>query len=224
MTNGINSALPHSAYHEPLTPDQAAMLLIDHQTGLMLGCQTLDMQTLRNNVVGLAKVAKLFKIPTLLTFGGANRPGKGVNGPLIPELPEVLPDAQIIDRVMINAWNDSNVVEWVKQTGRKKLIMAGISTDVCLAYPAISAVADGYDVYAVIDASGTWDKTVEMCAMLRMQQAGIIISNWVSIAAKLQKDWTAPSAKDYADIFSKHLAFFNFLVDNLEANGVKVAM
>lgn len=112
MINGSNSALPHSAYHEPLTPDEAAMILIDYQTGLMLGCQTLDMQTLRNNIVGLAKVAKLFKIPTLLTLGGANRPGKGLNGPLLPELPSVLPDAPIIERVTINSWNDSRVVEW----------------------------------------------------------------------------------------------------------------
>lgn len=147
-----------------------------------------------------------------------------MNGPLLPELPSVLPDAPIIERVTINSWNDSRVVEWAKQTGRKKLIVAGISTDVCLAYPAIAAVADGYDVYAVIDASGTWDKTVELCAMLRMQQAGVIISNWVSIAAELQKDWTAPSAKDYADIFGKHLAFFNFLVGNLETNGVKLEL
>ncbi|BAZ65512.1 MAG: hydrolase [Pelatocladus maniniholoensis HA4357-MV3] len=202
-----------SCFYEQLTPDNAAMLLIDHQVGtLLFGISDIDPVNLKNNALYLAEVAELFNLPTILTTSNPNGP----NGPLFPELIEKLPDSPIIDRVIINAWNDPNFVAAVEKTGRQKLIMAGVTTDVCLAFPAISAVGAGYDVYAVIDASGTWNETAQRAAIARMTQAGVKCVNTIAVAAELQKDWTLPSAPGMGKIFAERLPSFGFVLAGLE--------
>lgn len=200
-------------FYEQLTPDNAAMLLIDHQVGTMsLGITDIDPVNLKNNTLYLAEVAKLFSLPTLLTTSNPNGP----NGPLFAELVQSLPQVPIIDRVIINAWNDPNFVKSVEQMNRPKLIMAGVTTDVCLAFPAISAVGAGYDVYAVIDASGTWNMTTQQAAIARMTQAGVKCVNTIAVAAELQRDWTLPTAPGMGDIFARRLPHFGYILTQLE--------
>jgi nicotinamidase-related amidase len=199
----------NATFFEQLTSANAAMLLIDHQVGTMLfGVTDIDPVNLKNNVLYLAEVAKLFNLPTILTTSNP----KGPNGILFPELVESLPDVHVINRVIINAWNDPAFVHAVEQTERTKLIMAGVTTDVCLAFPAISAVGAGYDVYAVIDASGTWNQTTQHAAVARMTQAGVKCVNTIAIAAELQKDWTLSSAPRMGQIFTERLPNFSYVL------------
>lgn len=187
-----------STSHDVLTPDNAAMLLIDHQVGLLQCVRTQDPVNLKNNILALAKLAKIFNFPVVLTSSGAK---VTPNGPLMPELVEMFPGNEVIDRTLVNAWHDPAFVGAVERTGRKKLIMAAISTDVCLTFPALSAVKAGYDVYAVVDASGTWDSLSEQAALLRMSSAGVTTIGWVAVAAELQTDWARPTA----GAFGQHL-------------------
>lgn len=123
-----------------------------------------------NNLVALVKLGKLFKLPTVITTSAANGP----NGPVMPQITQLMPDAKVVHRPgEINAWANSEFVDAVAKTGRKKVLVAGISTEVCVAFVALSAIQAGYDVYAVIDASGTWSKLVQEVAVARMVQAGI---------------------------------------------------
>lgn len=202
-------------YLERLTPDNSAMLLIDHQTGTMLGVQDIKLSDFRSNVLALANTAKVHGLPTVLTASYA----EGPNGPLMPELLEMFPESPVIYRPgMINSWDDPRFVAAVEATGRKKLIMAGVTTDVCLMFPAISALAAGYDVYAVYDASGCWDMMSELASILRLNQAGAITCNWAVIAAELQSDWRRPSAPGtLTKVFHDHLPFYGMLQNNQEA-------
>lgn len=203
----------NSRFYEQLTPNNAAMLLIDHQVGTMsFGVTDIDAVTLKNNALFLAEIAKLFNLPTLLTTSNPN----GANGPIFPELIQCLPDVPIVDRVIINAWNDPNFVAAVERLQRKKLIMAGVTTDVCLTFPAISAVNAGYDVYAVIDASGTWSETAQRAAIARMTQAGVKCINTIAIAAELQKDWSLPTAPAMGAIFAQRLPNFGYIFAGLQ--------
>jgi len=206
MSNATNG---NSAFYEQLAPDNAAMLLIDHQAGLFLGVHSIDQQILKNNTIALAKTAKVFDLPTVLFTSSRNGP----NGPTIPELIELFPDKEIIDRSPINLWNDTKCRAAVEQLGRKKLIMAGITTDVCVTFPAIAAVASGYDVYAVIDASGTWTDTVEMTSMLRMIQAGVMVTNWIAVAAELKQDEEKPATPAMNQVFGERMGLYDFLSD-----------
>lgn len=197
-----------------LNPENAALVLIDHQTGISLGIRTMAAETFKNNALALAKVGKIFDLPTILTASQESGP----NGPIMPELIDLLPDAKIVRRKgQINAWDDPNFREAVAGTGRKKLIMAGVSTDVCLLFPAISAVSEGYDVYTVLDSSGTWSDIIEQATMLRLSQAGCKTTNWVSVAAELQKDWRNPPGGQLASLFNEHLTFYGNLIQNFKA-------
>ena len=199
------------SYLEPLTADNAAMLLIDHQTGTMLGVQDIRLDQFRSNVLALAKTAKAHSLPTVLTASYA----EGPNGPLMPELLELLPDAPVIYRPgPINAFTDPEFVKAVEATGRKKLIMAGVTTDVCLYFPVMSALAAGYEVWAVYDASGCWDLMSELTSCMRMSQAGAIVCNWAVVCAMLQWDWRTESAPGTLDIFHEHLPFYGMLANN----------
>ncbi len=199
-------------YLERLTADNAALLMIDHQTGTMLGVQDIKLSDFRSNVLALASAGKVHKLPTVLTASYA----EGPNGPLMPELLEMFPEAPVIYRPgPINSWDDPEFVKAVEATGRRKLVMAGVTTDVCLMFPAISALAAGYDVYAVYDASGCWDQMSEMCSIIRLTQAGAICCNWAVIAAELQSDWRRPTAQGTLDqVFGGHLPFYGFLKNN----------
>src|SRR6266481_9963508 len=172
-----------SRYHERLTSDNAALLLIDHQVGLFTGVRDIPVAELKHNVVALAKAAKVLGVPLIVT---ATSPEMW--GPTIPELTEALPGISIISRTSVNAFDEPRFAKAVEATGRKKLIIAGVSTEVCLALPAIFATGIGYDAYAVIDASGTFSETKRITGLLRMVQAGVILSDYSTVAVEMLKD------------------------------------
>ena len=198
---------------EKLTPANAAMLLIDHQVGTMnFGITDIDALHLKNRTLWLAGAAKAFKLPIFLTTSNA----QGANGPLFPELTEALPDVPVINRVIINAWDDPHFKGAVEKTGRKKLIIAGVTADVCLTFPAISAARDGYDVYAVMDASGTVSEQALYAAMFRMNQAGVKVANTNMVIAELLADWSSPYGGPLAELYAKHLPNFGFIAAQLK--------
>jgi nicotinamidase-related amidase len=180
---------PAPARHERLTRDNAVLLIVDHQVGLYTGVRDIDTLQLKHNIVGLTNAALALKVPVILTTTTEK-----MWGPLIPELQQALPGVQRIERTTVNAWDDPRVVAAVKATGRRKLIITGISTDVCLAFPAMSAVAEGYSAYAVIDASGSFTKEQSDLGVLRMQQAGVIPVGYSTVAVEMLADNASPEA------------------------------
>jgi nicotinamidase-related amidase len=178
-------------YQERLTSDNAALLLIDHQVGLFTGVRDIPVAELKHNVVALAKAAKVLGVPTIVT---ATSPEMW--GPIIPELTEALHGIAIIARTTVNAFDDDRFAKAVEAAGRKKLIIAGVSTEVCLALPAIHATGVGYDAYGVIDASGTFSETKRVTGLLRMVQAGVIVTDYATVAVEILKDNASPKAGD----------------------------
>ncbi|KTT49485.1 hypothetical protein SB11R_11125 [Pseudomonas oryzihabitans] len=169
-----------------LDKNDAVVLLIDHQAGLISLVQDFTPSDFKNNVLALANSAKFFGLPAILTTSFE----QGPNGPLVPELIELFPEAPYIARPgQINAWDNQDFVAAIKATGRKQLIIAGVVTDVCVAFPALAAIAEGFDVFVVTDASGTFDKTVQQAAWARMSAAGVQLMNWFSVACELHRDW-----------------------------------
>ena len=169
-----------------LSVDNAAVLLIDHQAGLLSLVRDFSPDEFKNSVLALADCAKFFKLPVILTTSFEDGP----NGPIVPELKAMFPDAPFIPRPgQINAWDNEDFVKAVKATGRSKLIIAGVVTDVCVAFPTLSALQEGFDVYVCIDASGTFNQAVRDAAMMRMTQAGAKMINWFAVAGELHRDW-----------------------------------
>jgi nicotinamidase-related amidase len=167
-----------------LTPENCALILIDHQAFQFAGLRSHDTQTVINNVVGLARGARAFGVPTLFSTVVEER-----GGHLLKQLQEVFPDQKPIDRTTINTWEDPRVIEWVEKSGRRKIVMAGLWTEICLAMPVIQAVGEGYDVYFVTDASGGVSLEAHEMAIHRMVQAGAVPITWGVFAAELQRDW-----------------------------------
>jgi len=167
-----------------LTPDNCVLILIDHQPFQFAGLRSHDTQSIINNVVGLAKSAKMFRVPTLLTTV-LERQG----GYLLKPLQDVFPEQKPIDRTFINTWEDARVIDWVKKMGRKKIVMAALWTEICLAMPAIQALGEGYEVYIVTDASGGVSLEAHEMAIQRMVQAGAVPITWTVLGAELQRDW-----------------------------------
>ncbi len=178
-------------YQERLTSNNAALFLIDHQVGLFTGVRDIPIAELKHNVVALAKAARVLGVLVIVT---ATSPEMW--GPVIPELTEALPGVPIIARTTVNAFDDARFAKAVEATGRKKLIIAGVSTEVCLAFPAIHATGLGYDAYAVIDASGTFSETKRITGLLRMVQAGVIVTDYATVAVEMLKDNASPKAGD----------------------------
>jgi nicotinamidase-related amidase len=175
-----------STQYNRLDKNNAAALLVDHQTGLFSLVRDYGANDFKNNVLASASTAKFFDLPTVLTTSFE----QGPNGPLMPELKEMFPDAPYIARPgQINAWDNEDFVKAVEATGRKQLIIAGIVTDVCVAFCALSAIEAGYDVYVVTDASGTFDESCRYAAWDRMSRAGVQLVNWFSVACELHRDW-----------------------------------
>ncbi len=143
-----------SRAYQRLTPETAVLLLIDHQSGLVSGVRDLAPDEVRHNVVAFARAARVLRVPVVLTSTAPM-----MWGPTLPELTEALPGVENIERSFINAWDEPRIRDAVTRTGRQKLLIGGITTHVCLAFPAMSAVADGYDVYALWDASGTLERS-----------------------------------------------------------------
>lgn len=167
-----------------LTPTNCALILIDHQPFQFAGLRSHDTQTIINNVVGLAKAAKIFGVPTLLSTVVEDK-----GGHLIKQLQDVFPEQKPIDRTFINTWEDERVVAWVRRTGRKKIVMAALWTEICLAMPVIQALGEGYEVYIVTDASGGVSVEAHEMAIQRMVQAGAVPITWTVFGSELQRDW-----------------------------------
>jgi nicotinamidase-related amidase len=181
-----------------LTPDDHALLLIDHQYLQLLALRSHSSETVVNNTTFLAKAAKLFHVPTLLTTAFAERQE------LFQEVQAVFPDQQPIDRTGLNSWDDPRVTDWVKATGKKKLVMAGLWTEVCLSLPVIDALADGYEVYIVTDASGGGSTEGHERGVQRMIQAGAQPLTTIAYVSELQRDWARPTADEVAKLFAEH--------------------
>ncbi len=167
-----------------LTPDESVLLLIDHQPFQFANLHSHEPTMVINNVVSLAKIAKVFGVPTILTTVVEER-----GGYLLQGLQDVFPDKKPINRTFINTWEDRRVVEAVKATGRKKLIIAGLWTEICVAMPAIHALNDGYTVYAVTDASGGTTREAHDMAVQRMVQSGVVPITSGVVMAEFQRDW-----------------------------------
>lgn len=203
-----------TVFAERLTPDNAVLTLIDHQTGLLVGCRDQDVTVLKSNIHGLVSMAKILELPAVIT---ASVP-EGPNGPIMPEILEVLDSTTVVKRKgEINAWDSPEYKKAIEATGRKKIIMAGIVTDVCLMFPAISAVAEGYDVYAVVDASGTWNETIQRAAMHRMTQAGVKVSTWASVLAEIMNDWRSPKGQELGQVLGSHLTSYGWVINSFFA-------
>lgn len=197
-----------------ITPQNSAVLFIDHQTGLCNGVTTQNPTEFKANVIGLAKVARIFGLPAVITTSAEDGP----NGPFLPEVRTLLPDAKVVARPgEINSWDNADFVDAVKATGRKKLLVAGVSTEVCVAFVALSAVRAGYEVYAVIDASGSWNKLVEETAIKRMVQSGVQPVTLIGVGAELQGDWRNPTAEQFGPWMSENLPFYGNLIGSFMA-------
>jgi nicotinamidase-related amidase len=196
-----------------LNPDDTALVLIDHQSGLMQMANDFPPAEFRNNVLALAKIGIAFGLPTVITSSAEDGP----NGPIIPQILELHSDVKIVRRQgEISAWDNKEFVAAVEKTGRKKLVMAGVTMDVCLAFPAMQAVDAGYQVYGVIDASGAYDVSTQQLAVQRMLGAGIICVNWIAVGAELQRDWriAAVDGKGLGNIFHGHFMPYSMLIDS----------
>ncbi|HEU0009599.1 MAG TPA: isochorismatase family protein [Verrucomicrobiae bacterium] len=185
-----------------IDPDDAVMLLVDHQSGLFQLVRDIELPVLRSNVTALAKVARLAKIPTFTTASVPDGP----NGPLIPEIHQHNPDAVYIPRTgQINAWDNPAWVQAIAKTKRKTLIIAGTLTSVCMAFPTLSALAAGYKVFTVIDASGNWSKMATDLTLARVVQAGAMPIDTYAVLAELMSTWNRPDAMEFAAVMVDHL-------------------
>ena len=198
-----------------LSKEEAVCLLVDHQSGLISLVQDFSPGEFKNNVLALADVAKFFELPTILTTSFEDGP----NGPIVPELKETFPNAPFIARPgQINAWDNEDFVNAIKQTGRKQLIIAGVVTDVCVAFPALSAIEAGYDVFVVTDASGTFNSAVRDAAWIRMSQAGVQLMNWFSVACELHRDWRN-DIEGLGNLLSNYIPNYRNLITSYLAKG-----
>jgi nicotinamidase-related amidase len=171
--------------HGLLTPDNCTLLLIDHEPQMAFAVKNIDVQALVNNVTGLAKAAKIFKVPTVITTVAADT----FSGPVFEGIKGVFPNLKPIDRESINAWDDRNFVAAVKKAGRNKLIFGGLWTELCVGMPAISAMEEGYEAYIVADACGDISDLAQDMAMWRMVQAGAVPMTWMQVLLELQRSW-----------------------------------
>jgi nicotinamidase-related amidase len=184
-TSSRENVMANEAHlYEPLTSENAALVLVDHQVGLMTGVRDYSTGELKHNVVALAKAARALKLPIVVTTTARD----SLWGPTFPELVAALPGAEIIDRSSVNAFDDARVARAIESVGRKKLIFAGISLEVCAAFPAITAVGKGYGAYVAVDASGTFSETKRQAGLLRMMQAGVIVSDYATLMVEILKD------------------------------------
>lgn len=191
--------------------NDAAMLLIDHQSGLFQTVADMPMTTLRAHATVLTKAATLAKIPVITT---ASVP-QGPNGPLIPEIHQYAPQAQYVARKgEINAWDNPEFAAAVKATGKKTLIFAGTITSVCMAFPGISAVHEGYKVFAVVDASGTYSKMAQEITLARIVQAGVVPIDTGAVLSELQKTWNRADAQQWAEAYTNVFPPYALLIES----------
>jgi nicotinamidase-related amidase len=199
--------------YKRLDKEQAAVLLVDHQAGLLSLVRDFNPDQFTNNVLALADLAKYFKLPTILTTSFEDGP----NGPLMPELKQLFPDAPYIPRPgQINAWDNDDFVGAVKATKRKQLIIAGVVTEVCVAFPALAAIEEGYDVFVVTDASGTFNAVTRDSAWDRMTAAGAQLMGWFGVACELHRDWRN-DVEGLGALFANHIPDYKNLMTSYSA-------
>jgi nicotinamidase-related amidase len=177
---------------EPLTSDNAALVLVDHQVGLMTGIRDYSIAELKHNVVGLAKAARALDLPIVATTTSSET----LWGPAFPELQEALSGQDFIDRTTVNAWDDPRVAAAIRATGRKKLIFAGVSLEVCAALPAMRAAREGFEAYVAVDASGTFNTTKRETGMIRLTQSGVVTADASSLMVEILGDNASPKAQE----------------------------
>jgi nicotinamidase-related amidase len=196
---------------EVLTPQNSQLIFIDQQPQMAFGVQSIDRQTLKNNVVGLAKAAKTFKIPTTITTVET----QGFSGYTYPELLDVFPQAKILERTSMNSWDDQKVRDALKANGRKKVVVSGLWTEVCNTTFALCAMLEGgYEIYMVADASGGTTKEAHDYAMLRMIQAGVVPVTWQQVLLEWQRDWARKETyNDVIGIAQAHSGAYGMGVD-----------
>lgn len=178
--------------HSLLTPENCTVVFIDHQPQMTFGVTNIDRQTLFNNTIGLAKAAKVFDVPVILTTVET----ESFSGAMWPQLTGLFPGRKPFERTSMNAWEDKPFVAEVERLGRKKLVIAALWTEVCLAFPAIQAMEAGYEVYAVEDASGGTSEAAHRCAMQRIVQAGAVPVTWQQVMLEFQRDWARRETYD----------------------------
>lgn len=200
--------MDNECQYRRLSKDDAAVLLIDHQSGLISLVQDFSPGEFKNNVLALANVAKFFQLPTILTTSFE----EGPNGPLVPELKATFPDAPFIARPgQINAWDNADFVQAIQATGRRQLIIAGVVTDVCVTFPTLSAREAGYEVFVVTDASGTFNEATRHAAWARMAAAGAQLMGWFSVACELHRDWRN-DVEGLGNLLSDHIPNYRNLI------------
>lgn len=196
-----------------IDPDDAVMLLIDHQSGLFQLVKDIDLPVLRSNVTSLAKMSRLARIPTFTTASVPDGP----NGPLIPEIHESNPDAVYIPRTgQVNAWDNPPWVQAIEKTGRKTLLIAGTLTSVCMAFPTLSALVAGYKVFCIIDASGNWSKMATDLTLARIVQAGAMPIDTFAVLAELMSTWNRPDAMDFAAVMVDIVPHYRALMESYD--------
>lgn len=192
-------AQERSAAQSLIDRDDAVFMMLDHQAGLMQIVEDIDQTQLRANVRAKAKVAEFFGVPVIASTSVPDGP----NGPLIPEVTEYAPSAQVINRSgPINAWDDERIRAAVEATGRNTIVISGILTSVCVAFPAIDMVAEGYNVIAVIDASGDYSELASQATIARLQQAGVIVESTFSVLSQIHDTWDEENTAVMADAYS----------------------
>ncbi|SOZ18089.1 putative Isochorismatase hydrolase [Cupriavidus taiwanensis] len=194
--------------YKRLDKTQAAVLMVDHQAGLLSLVRDIEPDKFKNNVLALADLARYFKLPTVLTTSFEDGP----NGPLVPELKAMFPDAPFIPRPgQINAWDNEDFVAAVRATGKKQLLIAGVVTEVCVAFPALSAIEEGFEVFVVTDASGTFNEITRDSAWQRMSDAGAQLMTWFGVACELHRDWRN-DIEGLGTLFSNHIPDYRNLI------------
>ena len=177
---------------EPLNSENAALVLVDHQVGLMTGIRDYSIAELKHNVVGLAKAARALDLPIVTTTTSSET----MWGPAFSELQAALPGQRFIDRTTVNAWDDPRVEAAIRATGRSKLIFAGVSLEVCAAFPAMRAVREGFEAYVAVDASGTFNATKRQTGIARLTQSGVVIADASSLIVEILADNASPKAQE----------------------------
>jgi nicotinamidase-related amidase len=190
---------PKTGLDALLRPEDSILVLIDHQPYQFTNLNSHEPTMIVNNVIALAKLAKVFNVPTILSTVLEER-----GGYLIKGLQDVFPDQKPINRTFINAWEDPRVVDAVKKSGRKQLVLAALYSEICLVMPAIQALGDGYDVFIVTDASGGVSVEAHDMAVRRMVQAGAIPINWMAVLGEWQRDWARETAAGVAGVVLEH--------------------
>jgi nicotinamidase-related amidase len=196
---------------EVLTPQNCQLIFIDQQPQMAFGVQSIDRQVLKSNVVGLAKAAKVFNIPTTITTVES----ESFSGYTYPELLDVFPDHKLLERTSMNSWDDQKVRDALKANNRNKVVVAGLWTEVCNTTFALSAMHDtAYEIYMVADASGGTSKEAHDYAMQRMIQAGVVPVTWQQVLLEWQRDWARRGTYDAVmTIVREHSGAYGMGVD-----------